>query len=83
MRTTSEVRADLTPRLKAAGQAYRDAVEAAALAQRQRDELIVQAADEGMTQGAIARAVGLKSQSRVVAILANSQPDAAAMDVAS
>ena len=78
MGTSSEVRADLTPRLQAAGQAYRDAAEAARLLQLQRDGLIVQAVDEGMTQGAIARAVGLKSQSRIVAILVNSQPGAVA-----
>lgn len=77
MGASKEVRADLKTRLEAAGRAYRDAVEECELRKRQRDELIVQAVDERMTQGAIARAVGLRSQSRINAILANSQPDVA------
>jgi hypothetical protein len=73
----TEVRVDLLPRLQAVGREYADAKERTALLLRQRNELIVEAVDEGMHQRAIVRAVGLKAQSQVVAICASSQPDAA------
>jgi len=45
------------------------------LEMRARDELIVDAIDEGLAQRAVARSAGV-SDSRVPAILAESEPDA-------
>jgi hypothetical protein len=56
----TEVLADLIPRIRAAAAEARDAADAAMLRQRQRDQLIVQAVDAGV------------SQRRIVAILGNS-----------
>ncbi len=74
--TPSEVRLDLSPRLEAAAAAVRDAKEALQLKLEQRDQLIVQAVDEGMQQRVVARLAGV-SQTRVIAVLAGSQPDVA------
>lgn len=66
---------DLTPRLEAAANAVKDAQIELELAIEARNELIVQAVDEGLTQKAVAAAAGV-SQPHVVRVLAGSEPDA-------
>lgn len=66
---------DLRPRLAAARLAVADAQRALATERQRRDQLIVAAIDEGMAQRAVAAAAGV-SNTRVVAILADSEPDA-------
>jgi hypothetical protein len=65
-----EVLPDLLPRIRRAAQESRDAADAATLRQRQRDELIVRAVDEGIPQRVVAEAAGL-SKGRIIAILGN------------
>lgn len=65
-----EVVPDLLPRIRRAATDARDAVDAAQLAQRLRDQLIVQAVDAGVSHRHIASAAGV-SKSRIVAILGN------------
>lgn len=65
-----EVVPDLLPRIEAAALEYSDARDAAELAQRLRDQLIVQAVDAGVSHRHIAAAAGV-SKSRIVAILGN------------
>jgi hypothetical protein len=64
----SEVVPDLLPRIAAARRALEDALEAADLRRRQRDDLIVRAVDAGVSQRQIAAAAGVK-QPRIIAIL--------------
>lgn len=66
---------DYGPRLKAAGEAVRDARKAWELRVRQLHELVVEAVDEGMTQRKAAEYAGV-SQAHVNRILTESQPDA-------
>ena len=68
----STVLTDMSPRLVAAAGAVKDAREALADATEVRDQLVVQAIDQGMTQRAVATAAGV-SVPRVCAILASSQ----------
>lgn len=65
-----EVLPDMIPRIKAAAARARDAVDAAELLRRQRDELILEAVDAGISQRVIAQAAGI-AKSRVVAIVGN------------
>lgn len=65
-----EVVPDLLPRIAKAAAAVRDADDAFRLAVRARDELIVEAVDEGITQRAVAERAKL-SKGRIIAILAN------------
>jgi len=64
----------MRPRLEAAAAAVLDAREAYEARLEQRDALIVQAVDQGMSQGHVATAAGIR-KGRVSAILAGSQPD--------
>jgi hypothetical protein len=66
------VRTDLTPRLQAAAEAVAQAKQTLGLKLQHRNELIVQAVDEGMTQAAAAQAAKVHP-STVTAILAGSQ----------
>jgi hypothetical protein len=66
------VRVDLTPRLEAAAEEVDQLRETLARHLQQRNQLIVQAVDEGMTQSAAARAAKVQP-STVTAILAGSQ----------
>jgi hypothetical protein len=59
---------DMAARLVKAGNGVRDAREAYDDARESRDQLIVEAGDQGMPQRAIARAAGV-SQQRIVAIV--------------
>ncbi|MCW2754646.1 MAG: hypothetical protein JWQ32_2057 [Marmoricola sp.] len=68
--SAQEVVPDLLPRIRAAATDVRDATDAAQLAQRLRDQLIVQAVDAGISHRHIATAAGI-SKSRIVAILGN------------
>ena len=68
----TEVLPDLTPRLRAATAAVRDAKDAYELALQQRDELVVEAIDSGMSQKAVAAIAGV-AKGRISAILASSQ----------
>jgi len=70
----TEVLPDLTPRIKAAAAAVADAKEAYDLALEQRDQLIVDAIDGGMSQQAVATIAGV-AKGRISAILASSQAD--------
>jgi hypothetical protein len=63
---------DVVPRLNQARRAADDAEEAWRLKIRHRDQLVVQAVDQGCAQRAVADAAGV-TVSRVNAILANSQ----------
>jgi len=65
-----EVVPDLLPRIERAAADARDAVDAAQLAQRLRDQLIVQAVDAGISQRHVAKAAGV-SKGRIIAILGN------------
>lgn len=65
-----EVVPDLLPRLEQLARETRDAQDAAQLLQRQRDALIVEAVDAGITQRAVAQAAGI-SKGRIIAVLAN------------
>lgn len=69
-RGPAEVLPDLIPRIRAAAAEARDATDAASLRQRQRDELIVAAVDQGISQRAVAEAAGV-SKGRIIAILGN------------
>ena len=69
-----EVRVDLRPRLEAAAVAVADAEHHTKLSREMRDRLVVEACDEGLTHGVVARAAGV-SRTRVLAILVDSQPD--------
>jgi predicted XRE-type DNA-binding protein len=60
----------MMPRIRKAAALARDATDAAELMRRQRDELILQAVDAGISQRQIARAAGI-AKSRVVAIVGN------------
>jgi hypothetical protein len=64
------VATDLLARIGSLAAEARDAADATALIRRQRDELIVEAVDEGVSQLTIARAAGL-SKGRIIAILGN------------
>lgn len=68
----SQVLADLPARIKAAAEDVRDAKDAYDLALAQRDELIVDAIDQGMSQLKVADLAGVR-KGRISAILANSQ----------
>jgi hypothetical protein len=70
----SPVLTDMKPRLEAAAAAITDAREVLEDLIAQRDTLIVTAVDNGMSQRAAAGAAGI-SVPRVVAILADSQPE--------
>ena len=65
-----EVLPDLLPRIKAAAVDARDKTDAAQLAQRMRDRLIVEAVDAGISQRHVAAAAGV-SKGRIIAILGN------------
>lgn len=65
---------DLPARIKAAAADTRDAKEAYDLATEQRNRLIVEAVDGGMTQQAVAALAGV-AKGRISAILAGSQAD--------
>lgn len=69
-----EVLADLPARLKAAAADVADAKGAWEHALKLRDELVVQAVDEGMTQRQVAKLIGVHF-GRITPILAGSQPD--------
>lgn len=71
-----EVAGDLTPRLTKAASDISDARKQLDVALDRRDELIVQADREGMTQRAIARAAGV-SQPHVLRVLAANHAEAA------
>lgn len=73
--TMAQVLADLTPRLEKAAAAIRDAKVAYDLQVKLRDELVVQAVEEGMYQRAIAQAAGLKSSNSITRILAASHAE--------
>jgi hypothetical protein len=60
--------ADFIPRLQAAAEAVRDADQARRLRHRQRNLLVVEAVDAGVSQRAVARALGI-AQSRVITLL--------------
>jgi hypothetical protein len=66
---------DMTKRLQACRAEVQDAREVLNAALRRRDAVIVDAIDEGMAQRAVAEHAGV-SNTRVVAVLADSQPDA-------
>lgn len=66
----SEVLPDMLPRIRVAAQKARDLEDRLRLAIEARDQLVEQAVDEGVTQRAVADALGV-SRSRVVAILGN------------
>jgi DNA-binding NarL/FixJ family response regulator len=68
----SEVRIDLAPRLQSAGKAAAEAKLGWQLRLEQRDELIVQAVDEGMQQRRVADLAGV-AQTTVQKVLAASQ----------
>lgn len=70
-----QVLPDLTERLKKASQTARDAEAAWRLEVKLRDELIEQAADEGMHHRAIAAACGFKSPGAVTRVLAKPARD--------
>lgn len=65
---------DLPTRIKAAAEETRDAREAYDLATEQRNKLIVEAVDGGMTQKEVATLAGV-AKGRISAILAGSQAD--------
>lgn len=69
-----EVLTDLPARITAAAASVRDARDAYDLALEQRDGLIVEAIDDGMSQLKVAELAGVR-KGRISAILANSQPD--------
>lgn len=66
--------ADFIPRLEAAAAAVRDADAAAKLRHRQRNLLAVEAVDAGVSQRAVARALGI-AQSRVIRLLGTDVDD--------
>lgn len=68
-----EVLTDMRPRLTAAAADVADAHDAYRASLELRDELVVRAVDEGMSQRAVAAAAGIRV-GRVSAILAGSQP---------
>lgn len=70
----SPVLTDMNPRLEASAAAVADAREALGVELERRDALVVAAIDHGMSTRATAKAAGV-SVARVLAILANSQPD--------
>lgn len=65
--------ADFIPRLEAAAAAVRDADQAAKLRHRQRNLLVIEAVDAGVSQRAVARALGI-AQTRIIRIL-GTDPD--------
>lgn len=69
-----QVLVDYRERIPAAAAAARDAKEAYDLRVKQRDELIVAAVDEGMTQQAVAALAGV-AKGRISAILAKPGDD--------
>lgn len=69
-----EVLLDMRTRLKAAAATAADAKTGYLIALKLRNGLVVQAVDEGMEQQEVARLIGVH-KSRVVTILADSQPD--------
>jgi|1186.fasta_scaffold50114_4 hypothetical protein len=62
-------------RLEAAAEAVKDARDAWKLRVRQRNALVVEAVDHGMSHRAAASAAGIKSTGTLTSILADSQPD--------
>jgi hypothetical protein len=64
-----EVLVDLPTRIATAAATVRDAATSHRLAVQTRDELIVQAVDEGVPQRAIAAAAGFKSAAHITTIL--------------
>lgn len=70
-----QVLEDMPTRLKKAADAARDSERAWRLDVQLRDELVVQAADEGMHHRAIAAACGFKSPGAVTRILAKPGDD--------
>lgn len=73
--SSREVLSDLAPRLRAAAATVADATEQLRLARQHRDELVVQAVEEGMTQKRVAEAAGV-SAPHVTRILLSAEPDA-------
>lgn len=69
-----EVLTDLPARLEAAAKEVRERKDAYNLALQQRNELIVAAVDDGMSQKKVADLAGIH-KGRMTAILAGSQPD--------
>lgn len=69
-----EVVPDLLPRLRAAAATVKDAEEALELARRHRNELAVQAVEEGVRQTEVARAAGLSAPS-ITKLLLAAEPD--------
>lgn len=65
---------DMNPRLQAAAAAVASARDSHLAKLELRDELVVAAVDQGMSQRVVARAAGV-SVARVCAILVNSQYD--------
>ena len=70
-----QVLADLTPRLEKAAATARESEQAWRLDVELRDELVHQAANEGMHHRAIAKACGFKSPAAVTRILAKPGDD--------
>lgn len=70
-----EVLFDMPTRLKAAAATVSDAKAGYLMALQLRNAIVVQAVDEGMEQQQVAKLIGVH-KSRVVTILADSQPDA-------
>ena len=66
----TDIGSDLLKRIAALGTVVRDAEDARSLAVRQRDELIVEAVDQGISQRSIALHAGI-SKGRIIAILGN------------
>ena len=70
----TDVLTDMKPRLEAAATAVTSARDKHHAEMQLRDQLVVAAVDQGMSQRAVARAAGV-SVARVCAILVNSDPD--------
>ena len=68
------VATDLPNRMAAAVEEVKDTRDAYELALAQRDQLVVEAIDRGMTQTQVAKLAGVQ-KGRISAILANSQAD--------
>lgn len=67
---TTEPLPDLLPRIRHLAAETADALDAYELLRRQRDELIVQAVDNGVSQREVAHAAGV-SKGRITQLLAN------------
>ena len=68
---SQDIGSDLLKRITSLSNAARDAEDAWRLAIRQRDELIVEAVDQRISQRSIAHHAGI-SKGRIIAILGNS-----------